>query len=62
MATGAAASDVTSSHRRINPFPLKVSGNGLMHGKEFGIGRPYPIKIRRIWHRSTAKNMPLTMV
>jgi hypothetical protein len=30
------------------------------HGQEFGIGRPYPIEIRRMWHRSTAKNMPLT--
>jgi hypothetical protein len=30
------------------------------HGKEFGIGRRISIGIHRMWHRSTAKNMPLT--
>jgi hypothetical protein len=29
-------------------------------GKEFGIGDRISIEIRRIWHRSTAKSMPLT--
>src|SRR5580692_2638159 len=29
------------------------------HGKGFGIGRPYLIKIRRMSGRSTAGNMPI---
>src|SRR5258707_7710980 len=41
-------------------FPLKASGNGSMHtGRSLASGDRISIKIRRIWHRSTAKNMPL---
>ncbi len=32
------------------------------HGKEFGVARPTSILTRPIWHRSMARNMPLTAV
>jgi hypothetical protein len=48
-------------HGRSNGFPLKASGNGSMHtGRSLESGDRISIKIRRMWHRSTAKNMPLT--
>src|ERR1700756_3779620 len=40
--------------------PVKTSGNGLMHtGRSLESRDRTLIGIRRMWHRSTARNMPL---
>src|SRR5947207_16029824 len=46
---------------RSDGFPLKASGNGSMHtARSLESGDRISIGIRRIWGRSTARNMPLT--
>ena len=57
------AADVVSikGETRSDAFPLRTYGNGSMHtGRSLESGDRISTKIRRIWHRSTARNMPLT--
>src|ERR1700745_3677201 len=47
-------------HGTSDIVPVKTSGNGLMHtGRSLESGDRILIGIRRMWHRSTARNMPL---
>ena len=56
------AADVVSvkgGTRAQRGYPLKTCGNGLMHTvRSLESGDRISIKIRRMWHRSTARNMP----
>ena len=50
----------TARHGTSDIVPVKTSENGLMHtGRSLESGDRILIGIRRMWHRSTARNMPL---
>src|SRR6516164_4254436 len=50
----------TARHETSDIVTMKTSGNGLIYtGRSLGSGDHILIGIRRMWHRSTARNMPL---
>jgi hypothetical protein len=50
-----------AGHGRSDHFLLKTFGNGSMHmRRSFESGDLISVEIRRTWHPSTERNMPLT--